>query len=165
MTNKEFNRELTRLQQKKKTELLIIIAAVVLVYIIASQYDIMERIIAFSMRYENWEADEILTVSIFLGFAFLIFAIRRWHELALIQTMLSRRNEELEAALTEITQLRGILPICSKCKQIRDDEGYWHQVDLYITKHSDAKFTHSICPDCARELYPELFEKQVQEQE
>lgn len=54
----------------------------------------------------------------------------------------------------EIKILRGILPICSSCKKIRDDAGYWSQIELYIREHSDAEFTHSICPQCVKKLYP-----------
>jgi DNA-binding NtrC family response regulator len=64
---------------------------------------------------------------------------------------------ELQDALAEIKTLRGILPICSSCKKIRDDEGYWHQVEVYIRDHSEAEFSHGLCPKCAKKLYPELF--------
>ena len=70
-----------------------------------------------------------------------------------------RLIKELRNAKNEIKELRGFLPICSHCKNIRDDEGYWHRIDMYIQDHSEAKFSHSICPDCARKLYPDLFEK------
>jgi PAS domain S-box-containing protein len=63
---------------------------------------------------------------------------------------------ELQKALKEIKTLRGILPLCSFCKKIRDDKGYWEQVDVYIHKHSQADITHSICPDCVKEHYPDL---------
>lgn len=63
---------------------------------------------------------------------------------------------ELRQALTEVKTLRGFLPICSSCKRIRDDQGYWNQIESYIKAHSDAEFTHGICPECAKKLYPEL---------
>jgi PAS domain S-box-containing protein len=63
---------------------------------------------------------------------------------------------ELQTALEEIKSLRGIIPICSTCKRIRDDEGYWEQVDDYVAKHSMAHFSHSICPECMKKLYPQL---------
>ncbi|MBC8317558.1 MAG: hypothetical protein H8E41_06600 [Desulfobulbaceae bacterium] len=63
---------------------------------------------------------------------------------------------DLQEALKEIKALQGILPICSFCKQIRDDEGYWQQVDHYIGEHSDAQFSHSICPQCMKENYPDF---------
>ncbi len=65
--------------------------------------------------------------------------------------------KELQQALAEIKTLRGIIPICSACKKIRDDEGYWHQVEVYIHQHSQARFSHGICPDCARRLYPDFY--------
>lgn len=65
---------------------------------------------------------------------------------------------DLQSALTEIKDLRGILPLCSFCKKIRDDKGYWQQVDVYIQKHSQADISHSLCPDCLKEHYPNLSE-------
>lgn len=65
---------------------------------------------------------------------------------------------ELQAALDEITTLRGILPICSFCKDIRNDKGYWERVDAYIARHTDVDFTHSICPSCLKKQYPEYYE-------
>lgn len=67
-----------------------------------------------------------------------------------------RLNSELEKALLEIKTLQCILPICSSCKKIRDDEGYWNQIEAYLRQHSDINFTHSICPDCAARLYPKF---------
>lgn len=61
--------------------------------------------------------------------------------------------DELQSALAEIKTLKGIVPICSKCKKIRDDEGYWNILESYIQKHSDALFSHSICPECSEKLY------------
>lgn len=62
----------------------------------------------------------------------------------------------LKRVMKEIKTLRGILPICASCKKIRDDDGYWNQIEAYIQEHSEAKFTHGVCPDCARRLYPDL---------
>src|SRR5207244_6480123 len=64
--------------------------------------------------------------------------------------------EELRNALTHIKTLRGLLPICASCKKIRDDRGYWTQIEQYIRAHSEAEFTHGICPECVKKLYPEL---------
>ena len=64
---------------------------------------------------------------------------------------------ELQNALSNIKTLRGLLPICAHCKKIRDDKGYWSQLETYIAKHSDAHFTHGLCPQCAKEHYPEYF--------
>lgn len=71
-----------------------------------------------------------------------------------------RRREqvmaELQQALSEIKTLNGILPICASCKSIRDDKGYWSRVEEYVEHHSQASFTHSICPACSLKLYPEF---------
>lgn len=64
--------------------------------------------------------------------------------------------QELQSALTEIKTLTGLLPICSHCKKIRDDKGYWNQLETYIGKHSEAEFSHSICQDCLEEYYPDI---------
>ena len=69
-------------------------------------------------------------------------------------TKLIDKNTELESALLKVKTLSGLLPICSSCKKIRDDKGYWNQIEGYIRDHSDAEFSHSICPECVKKLYP-----------
>lgn len=74
-----------------------------------------------------------------------------------LQHSLADRVKALEEALARVKQLQGLLPICSYCKKIRDDQNYWQQVENYISKHSEAQFSHSICPDCYESLVrPEL---------
>jgi PAS domain S-box-containing protein len=63
---------------------------------------------------------------------------------------------ELTSALGQVKRLSGLLPICSYCKQIRDDQGYWNQIESYIRDRSDAEFSHGICPECAKKLYPDM---------
>lgn len=77
-------------------------------------------------------------------------------ELQSIRKEQSRLISELQAALAEVKQLRGIIPICANCKKVRDDKGYWMQVEHYLREHSDAEFSHSLCPDCMHKLYPDL---------
>lgn len=74
---------------------------------------------------------------------------------------LKLREQELEKVLSEVKTLRGIIPICASCKKIRDDQGYWHQVEKYVKDRSDADFSHGICPDCAVKLYPEFYKKDL----
>lgn len=62
---------------------------------------------------------------------------------------------ELQEALAQVKTLKGLLPICANCKKIRDDQGYWRQIESYIKEHSHVDFSHSICPDCVKQLYPE----------
>lgn len=69
---------------------------------------------------------------------------------------LEQKNAELAEALTNIKILRGLLPICASCKKVRDDEGYWQEVEEYIQRHTEAEFSHSFCPDCIQVLYGDL---------
>lgn len=66
---------------------------------------------------------------------------------------------ELREALAQVKRLQGLFPICSGCKRIRDDDGYWNQIEVYISDHSEAEFSHSICPECISRLYPEVAPK------
>lgn len=69
---------------------------------------------------------------------------------------LERVNRELQKALDMVKKLQGILPICSNCKKIRDENNQWHSLEQYIGQHSEARFSHGICPECARKLYPDF---------
>lgn len=75
------------------------------------------------------------------------------HDEILIRT---QTETDLKSALLEVKQLSGMLPICSSCKNIRDDKGYWRQIESFIKEHSEANFSHGICPDCVKKLYPEI---------
>jgi hypothetical protein len=66
------------------------------------------------------------------------------------------RTRDLEAALKNVRQLQGLIPICSSCKKVRDDTGYWGQVEEYISARTDADFTHGLCPDCLAHYYDEM---------
>ncbi|MCX5817654.1 MAG: PAS domain S-box protein [Proteobacteria bacterium] len=66
---------------------------------------------------------------------------------------------ELQEALSQVKTLHGLLPICASCKKIKNDKGYWEQMEIYISDHSEADFSHGICPECAEKLYPEYYKK------
>lgn len=87
--------------------------------------------------------------------------LRSCIEIALIKYRAAKEREklivELENALLQVKKLSGLLPICAACKKIRDDKGGWQQIEDYIATHSEADFSHSICPQCAQRLYPELY--------
>jgi two-component system response regulator VanR len=72
---------------------------------------------------------------------------------------LEKANQELKISLETIQRLKGLIPICSHCKKIRNDEGYWQQLEVFIREHSDAEFTHGLCPDCEREIYSLYLDK------
>jgi len=142
--------------RKYAREVGVILFLSLLVYYLSSRYDIIDRIYQFSRAHEDFELDEVLSIFIFLVFSLSVFAVRRWIEVNRILAELMNKNRELEKAVAEIKQLRGIIPICSSCKKIRDDEGYWHMVEEYIQNHSDARFSHGICPECFKKIYPEF---------
>jgi hypothetical protein len=95
-------------------------------------------------------------------FAFLKWRTRLLHRRnQLLEEQVSLRTEELEVtnrelheALQEVHVLQGIIPICAYCKKIRDEAGFWDQVESYISAHTDANFSHGICPDCATKHFP-----------
>jgi hypothetical protein len=95
----------------------------------------------------------------------IVIAMARFEDIMQLNRLnseLQARNQELRAALAQVKTLSGLLPICSNCKKIRDDEGYWQQVEIYISDHSEAEFSHGLCPDCMQALYPDSYEKSVQ---
>lgn len=89
-----------------------------------------------------------------------LFAIWVTAMLTLQRRVMEEKRElavrQREEALAQVKILRGFLPICALCKKIRDDRGYWKQIESYIRDHSEAEFSHSICPECAERLYPEF---------
>jgi len=90
-------------------------------------------------------------------------ALRREHErtkqylsaLKMAEAEREKLIESLTHALDDVKTLRGIVPICASCKRIRDDAGYWSQVETYVARHTEAQFSHGCCPECAKKLYPE----------
>jgi PAS domain S-box-containing protein len=113
----------------------------------------------FRHRLANGEIKDVEVFSgpiIFGGKKVLYSIIHDISERKMLETERERLIESLEKAFEEIKTLKGILPICSSCKKIRDDKGYWQQIESYISDHSDAEFTHSLCPDCIKKLYPDF---------
>ncbi len=90
--------------------------------------------------------------------AYMMESAREKYGLLLIEknNKLRDEKENLQRALAEVKTLSGLIPICSNCKKIRDDSGYWQQVEIYVRNHSKAEFSHGLCPDCLAELYPEF---------
>jgi hypothetical protein len=95
----------------------------------------------------------LVLVGVFLSTVIAFFTVR--YVLRAEKALLHERYE-LQKALSEVKTLRGFLPICSSCKKIRDDTGYWNQLEAYIHNHTEAQLSHGICPDCAEKLYPDL---------
>lgn len=112
-------------------------------------------------------ADTFLTVQkryikfLFFDFAVIWFSVLVGAIMAFqtIKNELSQKEElieQLQKALNDVKTLKGLIPICASCKKIRDDRGYWGKLEKYIVERSDAEFTHSICPECRKKLYPEI---------
>ena len=93
---------------------------------------------------------------------------RRIRERDLAELERTKTIVQLQEALAQVKTLKGIVPICSHCKKIRDDAGYWQQVDSYVRQHTEAEFSHSLCPSCIEVVYPEHAEavlRQLEEDE
>jgi len=89
----------------------------------------------------------------------LLARVRAGERIIQLEKSLRQKNKELSEALAHIKQLKGILPICMHCKKIRNDKNYWQQVEEYVAEHTDADFSHSICPECLEKHYPEYVKK------
>jgi len=100
-----------------------------------------------------WEAG--IRLGFYVVFIVTLGAMKRY------VTQLHEANDKLKQALSEVRQLRGLLPMCSNCKKIRDDANEWIVLEKYIQTHSDATVSHGMCPECAQELYPEVYEKML----
>jgi len=129
--------EATQAIRRACKDLAIII--VVLSFMFASTIYAFEKFAEWYQKEGVAPIDQIKIVLAILACSFAIFALRRWRE--------------LQEALANIKTLRGLLPLCASCKRIRDDKGYWNQLEAYILNHSDAEITHGICPDCMKQLY------------
>jgi ABC-type amino acid transport substrate-binding protein len=118
------------------------------------EYGIAPKVIA------KWAGIAAIPIALFI--LFVIVYNRRLRKEILRREEAEKEREqvidELKSALDNVKQLKGLLPICSACKKIRDDQGYWQQVEEYVTEHSEAEFSHSICPQCMEKIYPEAFE-------
>ncbi len=130
-------------------DLLAILFGSAVVFAFLAWIDAIERIAGFSRAHESWQMNELVTLALVLAIAGAIYSYRRWQDLK--REMAQRARAEEEARV-----LRGLLPICSSCKKIRDASGAWTVLETYIVEHSAAEFTHGICPDCRVRLYPGL---------
>ena len=100
-----------------------------------------------------------------LDMASLFSSVEKCAENIMLEKKIQQQNKEkdeliakLQDALANVKKLSGLLPICSSCKKIRNDKGYWKQIEGYIAEHSEAVFTHGLCPDCVIKLYPKLMQ-------
>ncbi len=137
-------------------ELLVIVVFSLVVFIIAVKNDVMEMLLDFARRHENLQIDEVFSIAIITLMGAVAFGHRRWRDVKILSEKLIERNRKLEEIMDQVQVLEGILPICSNCKRIRDRDE-WQQMETYVSNHSHALFTHSLCPECARKLFPSLY--------
>jgi hypothetical protein len=107
--------------------------------------------IGLSMFFNDYILDNAMIILILLLVAALVFTFRRIVELNKIVNEAKSYSSDLHQALSEVKYLQGILSICQHCKSIRSDEGDWERLETYVMKHTDAKFSHGICPGCLEE--------------
>ncbi|MBN1308257.1 MAG: hypothetical protein JXA18_10095 [Chitinispirillaceae bacterium] len=107
--------------------------------------------------YSLWNS--IIRLFVFMLIVYFVFKIK--------QSIAAERkiSDDLRTALAQVKTLRGLIPICAACKKIRNDQGYWERIEKYIEDHSEADFSHGICEECARKLYPEIFNKEKKAEE
>jgi ABC-type uncharacterized transport system substrate-binding protein len=130
---------------------------------------ILHRPPGIVQRYRHYAVSVLVIAMVVIGgLCWRLMRMRRQQrDLARINTVLDQRVQErtaelemekfrLEETLSKVKTLEGMLPICASCKKIRDDSGYWNQIESYIGNHSDAVFSHGVCPDCIKTLYPDL---------
>lgn len=141
-------------------DLFVIILLSLMILSVSATFDFFNKVITWIYRHDTWQLDELFTVSIFLIFALAFYAWRR-HKEFLSETRQREYAEaekarlipQLQSALNDVSRLKKLLPICASCKKIRDDSGYWSQVEVYIEAQFHTKLDDGICPDCAKKLY------------
>lgn len=144
--------------------LMYIILSIIFFGLLAVKFCSGKETLAFSANvlltnYSHW-AVYIMCIAIF--FAVMFVAIHNYRKTMTLlidkirhqRDELTKTNETLIEAAQNVKKLSGLLPICASCKKIRDDKGYWNQIELYIKQHSEADFSHSLCPACLESLYP-----------
>ncbi len=142
---------------KAVLDLVLIILLTILSFAAATYWNAFERLADWSRTHEKWQADELITVSVILVFVLGLYAFRRWQETLSWEKILSQKNAELQKSLQEVKVLHGILPICANCKKIRNAENHWEPIEVYVRDRTEAEFSHGLCPDCAKKLYPDYF--------
>ena len=137
-------RDVAQISRRALRDLIIILAITTLSIASISILHGFDRFAQWQERQGLIRIDELILLITVGVLDFAVFFCRRWREL-----------QEARAA---VKRLRGLLPICASCKKIRDDKGYWNQLEAYIQNNSGAKITHGMCPDCAKRFYGVAFE-------
>jgi hypothetical protein len=149
-----------RRKSKAYGDRLVIALLSLLIFALSAWFDVFDNIIGWIYRHDNWELDELFTVSVFLVLALSVYAWRRHREIVAEMRMRKQAEAEkallipeLESARADVSALRRLLPICSRCKRIRDGNGYWSRVEEYMEIHYHTRMDDGLCPNCAKEVY------------
>jgi hypothetical protein len=140
-----------------KDRVMIIVGAAV-IFALSARFDVFNKVVDWMYKHDTWQLDELFTVAVYLVLAIGIYAVRRNRELK-EQIRLRERAEqmteklipELESARADIRRLRVLVPICSSCKRVRGESGYWEEVETYVEVNLRTRLDHGLCPDCARQ--------------
>jgi len=141
-----------------KNELVAISAITVVSFLTFTQLDVLELVVSYSEKYEYYEIDELISTSFVLTLCLTVFSIRRWREALRYNKLLIDKNNQIIKANYQIKVLKGTLTTCSYCKKIKDSDGSWKQLEVYIDSHSEAQFSHGLCPECSEIPLKELEE-------
>lgn len=141
-------------------DIIVIGILTILVFTFSAAFDIFNAIIGWVYRHDTWQLDELFSVSVFLVVAIGVYAWRRNRELT---EQIRRREQaeaekaklipELETALADVHALKKLLPFCTSCRRVREDSGYWNEVEVYMVSHFSTRLDDGLCPDCARKFY------------
>ena len=135
--------------RRSRNDLIVLVVVSLVSFATLARLNAFETFAAWSRSHETMQLDELLTLAVIVAVGLAVFAWRRWHELA--------REERMRAAAERSAErLEGLLPICSGCKRIREQDGEWTAVEEYFSARISADFTHGLCPECRVRLYPEL---------
>ena len=137
-------------------DLLLMLLSAIPVWWVSGRFDLLESLVEYSRMHEHLELDEWIVAGLFMLVASALVIFRQWRLAQKAQRRAETRTAELQLAMQEVKTLRGILPICYNCKRIRNDAGYWTQLEEYLAKHSEAMFSHGLCEECAHKLFPEF---------
>ena len=147
-------------KQSSFKDLGVIVVVAIAVFLVSARFDLFNKIVDWLYHHDTWQFDELFTVGMYLVFANAVFAWRRYRELAeqtrqreKAEAEKARLTPRLESALADVSRLKKLLPMCSSCKRIRDDKGYWDQVEAYVENHFATRLDAGLCPDCAARIY------------
>jgi hypothetical protein len=131
-----------------------ILAAALAAFVAAAFLDLHERFAGWAENYERYNADELITLAAGAAVVALGYLAVTRRRLRREVTVRQKREDALSKAMHEIDVLSGLLSMCASCKRVRNDN-VWEPIEVYLKRHGEISFSHSICPDCATHLYPD----------